>query len=328
MIRELSPLFPENEQDRRKLLRWIHTLVHPLNATQTIEIRQKRNQYLFIICSALLTGNVGNFLKIARREHLRVDAPKKSKFVKVRGMRSSAPVKPNIADKQGFPISLASAVNPLKLANPNDFLETPEWQKARFWTQRLQNEEAKQKATMKKSSKARVAQPKKDEKKCTVHANDCPTTLVNSKIGKCLDNQFEYLLAMCESYKELQRESGRSSKINAWLQTLAKIDKDCCANMKGIRNDYAMILVGYLVNCELKGPFEDFPSQNLQPLTESIATYIQKRSIDVKAKSKNVPLNPASDTIESFMINLPKIEEGAFALLSLSGNLFTPMPDD
>lgn len=81
-----------------------------------------------------------------------------------------------------------------------------------------------------------------------------------------------------------------------------------------------MLLLGYLSNNDVRGPFEDFPSEPLQPLTEAIATYIAKR--DAKPKGKeSVPMNPASDTVEEFMNSVPTVEEGAFAFFSLSGNL-------
>jgi hypothetical protein len=173
------------------------------------------------------------------------------------------------------------------------------------------------------SSKKRV-QGKKEISKCSVHGPDgqCPEEKAHSKIGKCLDTQFEYLLSLSESYKVMLGNDASGDKIrrvNLWLQALAMIDKTACTFMKGIRNDYAMVLVGYLVNGELKGPFEDLPPETLQPLTQAIATYMEKR--EMKGDG-TVPLNPAGNTIENFMCEVPIVEEGAFALLALSGNLF------
>lgn len=178
-----------------------------------------------------------------------------------------------------------------------------------------------QKATM-KSSKNRV-QGKKEISKCSVHGPDgqCPEEKAHSKVGKCLDMQFEYLLSLAESYKVLLGDANgeKFQRANLWLQAMAMIDEKACTFMKGIRNDYAMVLVGYLVNGELKGPFEDRPPEILQPLTQAIATYIEKRALK---NDDTVPLNPAGDTIENFMCEVPTVEEGAFALLALSGNLF------
>lgn len=224
----------------------------------------------------------------------------------------------------GFPHSLKDAINPMKLASLEDTLFRAEWQNCRFWEQRLENEKSAEKALM-KSSKFRMQA--KHSNKCSIHGpdGDCPKDLINSKIGGCLDKQFEYLLAMAESYKELLRKDdiggSKFNRLNSWLQALSRVDKTACAHMKGIRNDYIMVLVGYLVNGELKGPFEDLPTESLQPLTQAIATYIAKRALKVD-DDKKVPLNPASDTIENFMNECPTVEEGAFALLALSGNLF------
>lgn len=216
-------------------------------------------------------------------------------------------------------------MDPTKLFSIEDILFRAEWQNNQYWEQRLENEKSAEKALM-KSSKVRI-QPKQDSNKCSIHGPDgeCPKDLINSKIGDCLDKQFEYLLAMSESYKELLRRNSsggeKVNRVNLWLQALSRIDKTSCAYMKGIRNDYIMVLVGYLVNGELKGPFEDLPTQNIQPLSQAIATYIAKRALK-NDDDKKVPLNPASDTIENFMNDCPHVEEGAFALLALSGNLF------
>lgn len=324
-------MLPMAEDERAKIAKWIHFLVNPLNSAQPLELREKRNQYLFIICCGLLTGNVNSFLKIAKTKHLKSDKPKKSKFTKVAGTTiggKMAPQKAMIADDHGFPLSLATAINPMKLTTIDDVFEQAEWQNCRYWDRRLQNAKEAETALI-KSSKFRIQSTKKgsDKRSCSVHGpNECPQDLVNSKVGKCLDKQFEYLLALAESYKELLRNDGsKMSRVNLWLQALAKIDTSHCAHMKGIRNDYAMVLAGYLLNGELKGPFEDLPSANLMPLTKAIATYIAKRNFESRDKSK-VPLNPAGDTIEAFMNNVPIIEEGAFALLSLSGNLFAAKP--
>jgi hypothetical protein len=331
-------MLPMAEEERAKIAKWIHFLVNPLNSAQPLELREKRNQYLFIICCSLLTGNVNSFLKIAKARHLKADKSKKStKFVRVAGTKiggSAAPQKAMIADEHGFPQSLACAISPVKLTTIDDIFELAEWQQCRYWDRRLQNaKEVETVAVKSKSSKTRVssvAAKKKatDKNSCTVHgpSGECPQDLINSKVGKCLDKQFEYLLALGESYKDLLRsDATKLNRASLWLQALAKIDSSHCAHMKGIRNDYAMVLIGYLVHGELKGPFEDLPAASLQPLTEAIATYITKRKIESNDKSK-VPLNPASDTIESFMNGVPTIEEGAFALLSLSGDVFASKP--
>ena len=314
MIRDLEPSIPENQQQREKLMRWIHLLVDPLTSTQDIEFRQKRNRYLFMICASLMTGSHIDFIKIIGGKHIKFDAKKKP--VRVAGI--ATPERPDpIADVQGIPFSITKALDPkLFEASPTFF----EWQREKCWDVRLQKIQEAEKIIL-SDPKMRI-HSKKPEKLCTVHitADKCPCTNVEKKVGQCLDNQFKYLLSLAESYQLLMEKD--TEIINCWLQALAKVNAESCTEMKGIRNDYIMLLVGYLVNKELKGPFEDSPTERLQPLTQAIATYIEKRKKGSEEK-EGVPLNPVSDTIEAFMNHVPKIEEGAFAFLSLSGNIFT-----
>lgn len=313
LVRDLEPFMPENQQQREQLMRWIHLLVDPLTSAQDIESRAKRNRYLFMICSSLMTGNVLEFMRIVGGKHLKADA--KRRPVRVAGMKSLQKADP-VADTQGIPVSIVKALNPLKFDAIHSY---PEWERSKCWDVRLQTIGDAEKVAM-KDAKSRI-QVKKTEQKCSVHdAEECPQDEVQKKIGVCLDFQFTYLLTLAESYQQLLESE--KEKTNLWLQALAKVDKDACVDMKGIRNDYMMLMVGYLVNNELKGPFEDLPTGRLQPLTQAIATYIAKRKTETKNAKAKPPLNPVSDTVEAFMNHVPKIEEGAFAFLSLSGNLF------
>lgn len=236
-----------------------------------------------------------------------------------------APPKPTIADENGFPHSLKDALDPLKLANVDDLHWSAEWENSMFWDRRLQTISDSENA-IKKSSNLRGASkaiPVFSAKICSVHgtSDNCPNDLKDTKIGRCLDRQFEYLLALCEFYKDaFHNEAEKITRINLWLQAMAKIDKTYCAQMKGIRNDYAMVLVGYLVDGAIRGPFEELPPDTLQPLVKAVATYLSNRKIE-PTDGFEVPLNPASDTIENFLNTVPKIQEGAFALLSLNGNV-------
>lgn len=314
MIRELEPFMPENQQQREKLTRWIHLLVDPMTSAQDIQLRVKRNRFLFMICASLMSGNHLEFMKIVGGKHIKEDSKKMPR--KVAGL--TTPQMPEaIADAQGIPKSIAVALDPVKFESIEAH---PEWLRQNSWNVRLQAANDVQKIAL-KESKSRI-KLKKPENLCSVH-DECPDSKVGQKVGRCLDRQFEYLLTLAESYQQLMADN--KDAINVWLQALSKIDKSFCLEMKGIRNDYMMLLSGYLLCQELKGPFEDLPSERLPPLTQAIATYIAKRKQQQTNDGKGkAPLNPASDTIEAFMNHVPKIEEGAFAFLSLSGNLFTP----
>lgn len=307
---------PENQQQRERLMRWIHLLVDPLTSAQDVETRAKRNRFLFMIVSSLLTGNVIEFMRTVGGYHLSAD--KKRKPVKVAGMKTVQKAEP-FSDAHGTPISIAKALNPSTFEAIPSY---PEWERAKCWDIRLQTMLDAEKIAL-KDAKSRLL-VKKAENKCSIHDGvECPQDEVLKKVGACLDNQFAFLLTLAESYQQLMDDN--KDKINLWLQALSRVDKSACVQMKGIRNDYITLMIGYLVNNELKGPFEDLPTERLQPLTQAIATYIAKRKPEAKdAKTRGKPpLNPASDTVEAFMNHVPKIEQGAFAFLSLSGSLFT-----
>lgn len=305
--------------NRAKLTKWIHLLVDPLASAEGAEFRAKRNRYLFMICTALMTENELEFTKIVGNAHLSDN--KKRKPVKVAGMKSSMVADP-ICDEFGIPVSIEKALEPSKLKRIETF---PEWEREKCWELRLQTVRDGQKIGL-KDSKMRINQQKvkKVTPMCSVHPAGCTQDNVDVKVGKCLDNQFRFLLHQIEYYQRdaMERKAMQSEKekLNLWLQALAKVDEESCVQMKGIRNDYAMLLLGYLSDNDVRGPFEDFPGEQLLPLTEAIATYIAKRETKPKAKEA-VPINPASDTVEDFMNSVPTVEEGAFAFFSLSGNL-------
>jgi Domain of unknown function (DUF4485) len=293
-------------------MRWIHLLVDP--STQGIEHRVKRNRYLFMIVVAVLTSNHVEFVKFVGGKHIKADAKKKP--VKVAGGKWTPDVPQNIADADGIPFSIAQALGPEGFE-----IQTTrsEWEHVMSWETRLRTQEDATKLMIRSARTGGGIS--KDDELCLIHGVDpCPQNPVDKRIGECLDNQFRYLLYLCEQFQALM--ATQTEKVNLWLQTLARVDQNACVQMKGIRNDYASLLVGYLFHKELKGPFEDMPaaSKRLPPLTTAIATYLAKRSKAPKAGE--VPLSPVDETVEAFMNGVPKVEEGAFAFLSLSGNIF------
>lgn len=251
-------------------------------------------------------------MKIVGGYHVKAD--NKRKTPRVAGVKTTVQPDP-ISNAQGIPVSIASALNPLSFDAIESF---PEWIREKCWEIRIQaNNDADKLAA--KNPKFRLLR-QIDTRKCSIHPNACPVDDVNKRIGNCLDNQFNFLLTLAESYQQVMIDE--KEKINLWLQALARVDRDACVEMKGIRNDYVMLLVGYLINLELKGPFEELPTGCLQPLSQAIATYLSKRKNEPLDQG-STPLNPVSDTVEAFMNKVPKIDEGAFALLSISGNMFS-----
>lgn len=225
---------------RAKLTKWIHLLVDPLTSAEGAALRAKRNRYLFMICAALLTGNGSEFTKYVGSAHLSEN--KKKKPVKVAGMKSYVTPEP-ICDESGIPVSLEKALEPSSFKR---IYASTEWEREKCWELRLQAIRDGQKIGL-KDSKMRINQQKAKDvvvpRVCSVH-NPCQQDNADVKIGKCLDNQFRFLLHQVEFYQRDAMESkamqSEKEKLNMWLQAMAKVDEDSCAHMKGIRNDYAV----------------------------------------------------------------------------------------
>lgn len=321
--------------DRKKLERWIHLLVNPIGSSTAVPTaaagpdlnRIKRNLYLFMLCTGLMTGTYKSFLSVSRKAH----DMKQKKFhptTRVRGL-GAAPSNASIIDELGVPKSLELALEPSSFAIGSAV--EAQWQCRHEWDVRRAADEEVRKARLKiKNFRQHQQKPPVKAKICSVHANedDCPKDQVKEKIGKCLDAQFNYLLTLAANYP-----ASTHPIFVLWLNALSRIGKDSCVNMKSIRNDHIMLLVGYLLYSEVKGPFEVNPREPLEPLHDTIASYITKKTATVESKKKPTttastkrsnapPLNPVSDTIEAFMNTVPRIDEGAFALLTISGNFF------
>lgn len=108
-----------------------------------------------------------------------------------------------------------------------------------------------------------------------------------------------------------------ADKIRAakWIQRLCLIDTEACAIAKGVRNDYMMVLVGYLTNRCLIGPFQEFPMEKLIPLPEIAKMY---------AKEGQPVTDPNHPRTAQFFQDMPTPAEGAFALIACTGDLYEP----
>lgn len=304
-----------NEERRNEFITWIHLLVNPLIiSSQDEAIRVKRNRYLFLMVISMLNNEHDHFLRKISKAHKKVDLPKKP--VKVAGMKMSAPrdAPEKISNEKGIPNTIQSALSPTNVLtshNPN-----PEWERQRTWDDFL----ASSNKVDSKKSKRRNCKAVKFEQKCIFHhMNKCDITPVDQKIGYSLDLQFEFIIDLARNAAMALANSMQQT--TAWMKALCEIDKTFCTGMKGIRNDYACLLIGYMTNNQLEGPFEDAPTRPLCPLHEAAMKYAERRPAGLDPSQ--VPLNPVSDTVESFMNECPLIDEGAFAFLSLSGSMFS-----
>lgn len=304
-----------NEERRNEFITWIHLLVNPLIiSSQEESIRVKRNRYLFLMVVSMLNNEHDDFLRKVSKAHKKFDFKKKS--VKVAGMRGSAPrdAPEKIANEKGIPNTIQSALPPTRLLdshNPN-----PEWERQRTWDDFLESINK----VKTQNSKKKLCKAEKFEQKCIFHhLNKCEITPVSQKIGHALDLQFEFIIALARNAAMALANSMQQTTV--WMQALCEIDKTFCTEMKGIRNDYACLIIGYMTNNQLDGPFEDPPTRPLCPLHEAAMKYARRRPAGLD--TSQVPLNPVSDTVENFMNECPLIDEGAFAFLSLSGSMFS-----
>lgn len=99
-----------------------------------------------------------------------------------------------------------------------------------------------------------------------------------------------------------------------WIQALCAINKTFCTLAKGIRNDYMLVLCGHLTNQDLTGIFEDYPLDKLLPI-----------NVLAQIRSERKPItDPTHPKTAEFFTNVPHPEEGAFALVAITGDLYEP----
>lgn len=149
-----------------------------------------------------------------------------------------------------------------------------------------------------------------ENKNCSIHTkDDCPQmNEVDSMFGAVLDKQFKLYLYMAKPHIVLLKNRQEKLLASQWIQALCCIKKFSCTAAKSIRNDYMIALGGYLT-IGLAGPFLKFPPV---PLT----------SIDKIPKNKVPITDPTHYRADEFLKTLPKPEEGAFAFIALTGDLY------
>lgn len=149
-----------------------------------------------------------------------------------------------------------------------------------------------------------------ENKSCPIHTQEsCPEKkTVDPVFANVLDSQFQLYLYMAKPRILLLKNRHEKLLASQWIQSLCNINTTSCTSAKFIRNDYMMALGGYLTTGHLAGPFLKFPPV---PLTS------------VDKIQKEVPLtDPTHPRVEEFLKNLPKPEEGAFAFIALTGDLY------
>ncbi|XP_055531331.1 uncharacterized protein LOC129722118 [Wyeomyia smithii] len=153
-------------------------------------------------------------------------------------------------------------------------------------------------------------------RKCQTHAKQC--TGGKDARGTFLDRQFEFFLHLARTYMQSMTVYPANRMACRWVEALSQIDRNCCIRAKGIRNDYALVLTGYLLQHQVKGPFRVLPSHPLEPLVDAARKVAANKPVN---RIDEIAFNEKGD----FLSNFPLPEEGAFAFISLSSDMMQKM---
>lgn len=147
---------------------------------------------------------------------------------------------------------------------------------------------------------------------CSIHhPNTCPADEMNCSIGATLDRQFQLFLHLAMPFVCKLPHALHRQKAAGWLQRLCSNGNGICALTKGIRNDYMMLLLGYLSSGLLTEPFQHYATDKLVPLKDL--------KFDTELRPNNKPDDPRVGRLIKDM-PLPT-EQGAFAFLSITGDM-------
>ncbi|XP_062540427.1 uncharacterized protein LOC134208667 [Armigeres subalbatus] len=150
-------------------------------------------------------------------------------------------------------------------------------------------------------------------RKCQAHAKQC--TGGKDARSTFLDRQFEFFLHLAKSYMHSLKSYPELRIACKWIEVLSQIDRNCCARAKGIRNDYLLALTSYLLQHQLMGPFRKLPLHPLKPLMETARKAAENKPVN---RSDGLGINSGDEFLSQF----PIPEEGAYAYISLSSDLF------
>lgn len=220
-------------------------------------------------------------------------------------------------------------ISPPNLSLPDVFTISPptlppmDWERDLTWKEEIEAlhkivkdwEEADAKIDEENKKQRKRYDPLQILKKCDRHKRACRQDAeVEGFVGGILDDLFQYYLYLAKPYAAMLARPSDRLRAGKWIQALCKVDKTSCGNMKGRRNDYMMLLGGHLANQDLVGPFEDYPPSVLVPL--------DKLSL-IKPNTKPVT-DPTHPRVSEFFREVPKPDEGAFAFIAISGDMYKP----
>ncbi|KAF7383408.1 hypothetical protein HZH66_012758 [Vespula vulgaris] len=147
---------------------------------------------------------------------------------------------------------------------------------------------------------------------CSFHDETSICEQDSFEMDEQMDNEFWFLLYQIRPYAALIPSPNARTIVTAWIQTLCRLSCNKCSKMKGLRNDYAYALYGYVRDLRIAGPFEDYPP----------VKYLESLPEAARQAAKKHPLtSPFSQEADSFIIQQPTTEEGAFCYIAVTGEV-------
>ncbi|XP_044734543.1 uncharacterized protein LOC123296908 [Chrysoperla carnea] len=151
--------------------------------------------------------------------------------------------------------------------------------------------------------------------KCSAHCDFMKCTEI-VEINKLLDEEFQFMLHLAMPLWRNWPLMKDRKRAGLWIQTLCTLHYNCfCTNMRVIRNDYLMALLGYLYSKNLSGPFKlKPPNDTLYPLETMAIEYLN----NVRSNA----LNPDGQLLNEFLVDQPLPEDGgAFCFFAITGQI-------
>ncbi|KAG8238753.1 hypothetical protein J437_LFUL018317 [Ladona fulva] len=155
------------------------------------------------------------------------------------------------------------------------------------------------------------------------------------KESALLDKEYRFLLYLAQGFATKLDDPYEKTTTATWLHGLSAVADDTtskeyankmgmsrvetwpCPLKRGVRNDYIQVLLSYLLESRLDGPFLRAPPENGDggPLA-TLKIWTQSCAIP----GVDVDLSPTSSLADKFLFNQPLPKEGAFAFVALGGD--------
>ncbi|XP_014612529.1 PREDICTED: uncharacterized protein LOC106791423 [Polistes canadensis] len=135
-----------------------------------------------------------------------------------------------------------------------------------------------------------------EEIPCSFHDENSFCEQDTFEMDEQMDNEFWFLLYQIRPYAASIPSPNARTIVTAWIQTLCRLSCNKCSKMKGLRNDYAYALYGSIEN--------------------------NRECKHYRRAAKKYPLtSPFSQEADSFIMEQPTTEEGAFCYIAVTGDV-------